>query len=297
MVAAFPGAALATSIWGADDGAPLSGTDRVAICDGVSCTPKYGEVNDFSVAAVAYDAEIAALAGLTSAAGKLPYFTGSGTADVNDFPSNSRSLLAAANYAAMRTLLDLEAGTDFYSIAAADAAFQPIDADLTALGGVTSAADKVPYFTGSGTADVADFPSFGRTLVANTTAALARADLGLRQEYCVALSDQVTALTAGEDKATLYLPAAATVNSVRAYVNTAPTGSTIIIDIHEAGSTIMTTNKISIDASEKTSGTATTAATLTDTSIAANAEITFGIDQVGSSVEGKGAVACLDVSF
>ena len=37
--------------------------------------------------------------------------------------ANTQSLLGAANYAAWRTLLDLEAGTDFYSIAAADAAF------------------------------------------------------------------------------------------------------------------------------------------------------------------------------
>lgn len=34
--------------------------------------------------------------------------------------ANGQSLVTAANYAAMRTLLDLEAGTDFYSIAAAD---------------------------------------------------------------------------------------------------------------------------------------------------------------------------------
>lgn len=36
------------------------------------------------------------------------------------------SLVTAANYAAMRTLLDLEAGTDFYSISAADAQFAAI---------------------------------------------------------------------------------------------------------------------------------------------------------------------------
>jgi hypothetical protein len=131
------------------------------------------------------------------------------------------------------------------------------------------------------------------------TKASAQDNLGVRQEYCVALSDQTTNLTTGTGKATLYFPAAATVdtNSVRAYVNTAPTGSTIIVDINEGGTTIMSTNKLSIDASEKTSGTAATGPGVTDTAIAANAEITFDIDQVGSSTPGKGLVACIEVVF
>ena len=77
--------------------------------------------------------------------------------------ANTQSLLGAANYAAWRTLLDLEAGTDFYSIAAADAAFataaqgalaasalqssdigvtlQGFDADLSLYGAITPAAN------------------------------------------------------------------------------------------------------------------------------------------------------------
>jgi len=44
--------------------------------------------------------------------------------------ANAQSLVSAATYAAMRTLLDLEADTDFYSISAANAAFEPIDGTI-----------------------------------------------------------------------------------------------------------------------------------------------------------------------
>lgn len=51
--------------------------------------------------------------------------------------ANVQSILNSANYAAIKALLDLEAGTDFYSISAADAAFQPLDADLTTWASIT----------------------------------------------------------------------------------------------------------------------------------------------------------------
>jgi hypothetical protein len=109
----------------------------------------------------------------------------------------------------------------------------------------------------------------------------------LPTEIQVACSDETTALTAGTNKITFRMPYAMTLTQVRASVTTAPTGSTLIVDINEGGTSILST-KLSIDAAEKTSITAATLPVIGDSALANDAEITIDIDQVGSTVAGAG---------
>ncbi len=103
----------------------------------------------------------------------------------------------------------------------------------------------------------------------------------------VAVSDETTDLTTGTAKVTFRMPFAMTLSEARINVNTAPSGSTIIVDVKESATTIFST-KPSIDISEKTSTTAATPAVISDSSLADDAEITVNIDQVGATVAGKG---------
>jgi hypothetical protein len=112
------------------------------------------------------------------------------------------------------------------------------------------------------------------------------------ESLIIAVSDETTAITTGTAKVTFRMPYAFTLSAVRASVGTAPTGSTIIIDINEGGSTILST-KLSIDASEKTSTTAASAAVISDTSLADDAEMTIDFDQVGSTIAGAGVKVTL----
>lgn len=105
----------------------------------------------------------------------------------------------------------------------------------------------------------------------------------------VAVGDESTAMTTGTGKVTFRMPYAFNLTKVKLSVNTAPTGSTIIVDVNKNGASIFTTRP-SIDATEKTTQSAAVAAVLTATplALADDDEISIDIDQIGSTIAGAG---------
>jgi len=104
----------------------------------------------------------------------------------------------------------------------------------------------------------------------------------------IPLSDETNSLTTGSAKYTFRMPFNMTLTEVRANVNVAPVGATIIVDINQSGTSILST-KLSIDQNETTSLTAATPAVISTSALVNDAEITFDIDQVGSAgTTGKG---------
>lgn len=109
------------------------------------------------------DATLTALAGLSTSANTMPYFTGVDAVTTTPLTIFARSLLDDADAATARTTLGA----------------QTLDATLTALAGVTTAADTLIYATGVDAFTTTSLTAYGRSLIGAVDAPAARTTLGL----------------------------------------------------------------------------------------------------------------------
>lgn len=163
-----------------------------------------------------------------------------------------------------------------------------VNADINASAAIAGTKVDAGTTTTRGTVELAtDGETAANVVVQGNDARLANAN---RVEIGLAASDEASDNTASTTiaKVTFRMPYAMTLTGVRCSLTKAATGALFIVDIHESGTSIMTTNKLSVDASETTSLTAATAAVITDSSLANDAVIEIFIDQVGTTTDNTG---------
>lgn len=196
-----------------------------------------------------YDADLAAIAALTTT-------------------SYGRDLLTVANEAALKALINAEAGVDYM-------AFSGLLQSIADIGDPN--ADRILIWDDSAGSYAA--ASLGGGLEINGTT------IRQYETIVIPVSDETTAITTGSGKVAFRMPFAMTLTAVRASLTTVSSSGLVTVDINEAGSTILST-KLTIDASEKTSVTAATPAVISDASLADDAEITIDIDGAGTGAAG-----------
>jgi hypothetical protein len=143
--------------------------------------------------------------------------------------------------------------------------------------------------TGSSVDDIADFPA----QTSNADKALVTDGTDVSWGYpegvfAIACSDETTDITTGDAKVTFRAPFAFTIHKIpRASLSTASSSGLPEVDIRNGADSIFST-KLTIDANETTSTTATTAAVLdTDhTAVSDAAEIKIDIDTAGTGAKG-----------
>lgn len=245
-------------------------------------------VNKVALTAPATSATLTIADGKTLTISKTMTLTSAGDSANLTFPnatatipatSDKLSVFAATSSSELAGVISDETGSGLLVFATSPALTTPTL-------GVASATtiNKVTLTTpaSGSTLTIAD----GKTLTATESTTLNRqSSTGLPVEFCIAMSDETTAITTGNAKVTWRAPYAFTVTEVRSSLTTVSSSGLPTVDINESGTTILST-KLTIDANEKTSTTAATPPVISDTAIADDAEMTMDIDVAGTGAAG-----------
>jgi hypothetical protein len=171
----------------------------------------------------------------------------------------------------------------------------PGDSSLTTVGTVTTGnVDAVVSAASDSTAGKVELATIAETDTGTDTTRSVTPD-GLHGslrnlrfvEFIVV--DMTTDCATGTDLIEWECPFACTIVQDSAWNATAGTTGTMVVDIHKAGTTIMTTNKLDIETGETSTRTAATQPDLTTTTIAAGDLITIDVDAVHTTAA-KGLV-------
>jgi hypothetical protein len=149
-----------------------------------------------------------------------------------------------------------------------------LDAELSAIAGLTSTADRVPYFTGSGTAALATFTSAGRALVDDADASAQRTTLGLAAIAASGSASDLTTGTVPSARLASGILGGQTTGSQKNEPSTATSllDSTITVPVCAAGDLLMFDAVVSLVQNSGSSRNVTFTARLGSTSIVATTQ-------------------------
>lgn len=191
----------------------------------------------------------------------------------------------ASDSATARTNLGLVIGTNV----------QAFDADLSTIAGLTATTDNFIVSVGSAWASRTPAQVKTTLAIAESDVTSLVSDLAGKSSTAHTHTDQVAPLVfkytgtvgTGVGTARLYNDSGSTLTiaSVRTFVETAPTGASLIVDINKDATTIFTTqgNRPTIAISGTTSGKVTN---MDVTTIADGSYLSIDVDQVGSTIAG-----------